>query len=168
VGRRRLQFYSSLIAAVLYAIWAGVSKTASSGGLMVLFTLSQFVLGGGPNITTFLMPVELFPTRVRGSAHGISAASGKCGAVLTAYAFGTVVDSIGLRGVLGLFSGIMALVALVTLLIPETKGKTLEEIESGVLYGDVVERQPSSAESSVMVTDENAKVVEARVQSVSV
>lgn len=36
---------------------------------------------------------------------------------------------------LGLFSGIMGLTALVTLLIPETKGKTLEDIESDTLYG---------------------------------
>lgn len=113
--------------------------TSSSAGLIILFTLSQLALTSGPNITTFLNPVELFPTRVRGSAHGISAASGKCGAVLTAFAFGSVVDSIGLRGALGLFSGIMFLVALVTLWIPETKGMSLEEIEGGALYGDSIE-----------------------------
>lgn len=92
----------------------------------------------GPNATTFLIPVEVFPTRVRGTAHGISAGAGKCGAVLTAFAFGSITDAIGLRGVFGLFSGIMALVAVVTLLIPETKGKTLEEIENGTLYGQEV------------------------------
>ena len=98
----------------------------------------------GPNATTFLIPVEVFPTRVRGTAHGISAAAGKCGAVLTAFAFGSVTDAIGLRGVLGLFSGIMALVAIVTLLIPETKGKTLEEIENGTLYGQNVALESST------------------------
>lgn len=121
---------------------------------MTIFTLSQFFLNLGPNDTTFLIPVEVFPTRVRGTAHGISAASGKCGAVLTAFAFGTITDKIGLDGVLGLFSGIMALVALVTLLIPETKGKTLEEIENDTLYGrsissseDFPEGSPKDVES---------------------
>lgn len=37
---------------------------------------------------------------------------------------------------MGLFSGIMALTAAVTLLIPETKGHSLAEIEKGVLYGE--------------------------------
>jgi PHS family inorganic phosphate transporter-like MFS transporter len=143
IGRRQLQFWSTIIAAILYAVWAGVSETASPGGLITLFTLSQFALGAGPNVTTFLFPVELFPTRVRGTAHGISAASGKIGAVLTSFAFGTLVQNLGLRGALGLFSGLMALVALLTLLIPETKGKSLEDIEADVLYGTKIEWQDS-------------------------
>lgn len=103
---------------------------------MVIFTLSQFLLTVGPNCTTFLIPAEVFPTRVRGTAHGISAAAGKCGAILTSFAFGTVEDAITLEGVLGLFSGVMLLTALVTLLIPEAKGITLEGIEKGALCGD--------------------------------
>lgn len=143
VGRRQLQFWSTIIAAILYAIWAGVSETASPGGLITLFTLSQFALGAGPNVTTFLLPVELFPTRVRGTAHGISAACGKVGAVLTSFAFGTLVQNLGLRGALGLFSGLMALIALITLLIPETKGKSLEDIENDILYRTKLEWQDS-------------------------
>lgn len=103
--------------------------------MTTIFTLSQLVLNLGPNVTTFLIPTEVFPTRVRGTAHGISAAAGKCGAVLTSFAFGTVEERIGLSGVLGLFSGVMALTAVVTLLIPETKGYTLEDIENEVLFG---------------------------------
>jgi len=135
VGRVRLQFCGCVLMAVIYAIWAGITKHTSTAGLMTIFAISQFVLNCTVNMTTFLLPVELFPTRVRASAHGIAAASGKAGAVLTAFAFGAVVDSIGLSGTLGLFSGIMALTACVTLLIPETRGKTLEDIESDVLYG---------------------------------
>jgi hypothetical protein len=59
-------------------------------------------------------------------------------AVLTAFAFGSMTDSIGLHGVLGLFSGIMALVAIVTLLIPETKGTSLEDIENEKLFGRII------------------------------
>lgn len=125
-----------MIVAILYAVWAGVTNHTSTGGLITLFTLSQLVLNSGPNATTFLIPTEVFPTRVRGTAHGIAAASGKLGAVVTAFAFGSLTDAIGLRGVLGLLSGIMALVALVTLLIPETKGLSLDEIERGVIYGE--------------------------------
>lgn len=102
---------------------------------MAVFTLSQLVLNSGPNCTTFLYPVEVFPTRVRGTAHGLAAASGKVGALLTSFAFGTAVDTIGLKGVLGLFSGIMALAALITLWIPETKGLSIDDIENEALYG---------------------------------
>jgi hypothetical protein len=38
-------------------------------------------------------------------------------------------------------SGVIFLTALLTLMILETKGKTLEEIESGVLYGETVDTQ---------------------------
>lgn len=136
IGRRMQQFLASAIVAVIYAVWAGVTNVTSTGGLIALFTLSQFFLNVGPNATTFLLPVEVFPTRVRGTAHGIAAASGKVGAVITAFAFGTITDRIGLQGVLALFSGIMALTATVTLLIPETKGKSIDEIEKDVLYGE--------------------------------
>ncbi|KAJ5671592.1 hypothetical protein N7507_000719 [Penicillium longicatenatum] len=139
IGRVRQQLYTCGTVCVLYAIWAGVSSPGahtSTGGLMAIFAISQFILTTGPNTTTFLIPAEVFPTRVRGTAHGISAAAGKCGAILTAFAFGTVEDAIGLSGVLGLFSGVMLLTTLVTFLIPETRNHTLEGIERDHLYGN--------------------------------
>lgn len=36
----------------------------------------------GPNTTTFIVPGESFPTRYRSTAHGISAGSGKLGAII--------------------------------------------------------------------------------------
>lgn len=101
---------------------------------MAIFALSQFVICMGPNCTTFLLPSEVFPTRVRGTAHGLSAACGKCGAIITAFAFGQVTNAIGLPGVLGLFSGIMGLAAAFTLLIPETRGMSHSDIEGGLHY----------------------------------
>ena len=115
---------------------------------MAIFTISQLILNSGPNVTTFLLPAEIFPTRVRGTAHGIAAATGKAGAVLTAFAFGTVTDAIGVAGVLGLFSGLMALCAALTLLIPEPKGSTLHDVETDVLYGAEPVSHDSSEEQS--------------------
>ncbi|OJJ52744.1 hypothetical protein ASPSYDRAFT_188503 [Aspergillus sydowii CBS 593.65] len=134
LGRTHQQFYSCMIVAILYAIWAGITNHTTVGGLMTVFTLSQLFLNMGPDCTTWLMPVEVFPTSVRATAHGISAAAGKCGAILTAFAFGTVTDRIGLPGVLGLFSGVMVLNALVTFLIPETRGMTIADIENEVHF----------------------------------
>ncbi|KAJ6442371.1 inorganic phosphate transporter (predicted) [Purpureocillium lavendulum] len=147
IGRVRQQFYPSVAVCILYAIWAGISAPSvhtSSGGLLAMFAVSQLMLCLGPNCTTFLLPSEVFPTRVRGTAHGISAAVGKSGAVLTAFAFGTITKRIGLAGVLGLFSGIMGLTAAVTLLIPEPKGKSLADIERGAHLG----HRPEAAAST--------------------
>jgi MFS family permease len=79
-----------------------------------------------------VLPAELFPTRYRSSAHGISAASGKLGAILAAFAFGPLADIGGpnasLPSLLGVFSICMLAGLLVTFWIPETAGRTLEEI----------------------------------------
>ena len=138
-GRKHQQFWCSLAVAVTYAIWAGITHHGNTAGMMALFTLSQLILNAGPNVTTFLLPAELFPTRVRSSAHGIAAASGKAGAVLTSFAFGKVEHAIGIQGVLGIFSGVLLLAALCTLLIPETRGATLDDLEFERIYNGLTE-----------------------------
>lgn len=63
---------------------------ASHGGrvaFVVLYCLANFFQNFGPNTTTFIVPGEAFPTRYRATAHGISAASGKLGAVVAQLAF---------------------------------------------------------------------------------
>lgn len=62
----------------------------SSGGramFVALYCLANFFQNFGPNTTTFIIPGEVFPTRYRATAHGISAASGKLGAVVVQLAF---------------------------------------------------------------------------------
>lgn len=46
----------------------------------------------GPNTTTFVIPGEIFPTRYRSTADGISAASGKLGAIVTQVGFSKLKD----------------------------------------------------------------------------
>ena len=53
----------------------------SSAGFVVVYGLTYFFANFGPNSTTFLMPTECFPTRIRTTAHGISAGTGKIGAI---------------------------------------------------------------------------------------
>ena len=45
-------------------------------------------------------PAEVFPTRFRASAHGMSAACGKAGAIISALAFNSLSDKIGTPSVL--------------------------------------------------------------------
>ncbi|KAK7214618.1 hypothetical protein V2G26_002621 [Clonostachys chloroleuca] len=132
--RRVQQAGSSLIIGVLYAVWAGVTDTAAIGGLLALFTVVQFLQNAGPNTTAFLLPIELFPTRVRGTSHGIVAAAGKLGAIITAFGFGNTQEAIGMKGVMGMFAGLSFFIVLLTGLVPETKGYSLEDVENDVIY----------------------------------
>jgi len=52
-----------------------------------IFSLMRCLDALGPGMVTFSMPAQVFPTRIRATAHGISAAAGKLGAVVGAAAF---------------------------------------------------------------------------------
>ncbi|KAI5397981.1 low affinity inorganic phosphate transporter 1 [Lathyrus oleraceus] len=97
-------------------------------GFVVLYSFTFFFANFGPNATTFVVPAEIFPARLRSTCHGISAAAGKAGAIVGAFGFLYAQNSIGLRFVLLLLGGANFLGMLFTLLLPESKGKSLEEI----------------------------------------
>jgi len=50
--------------------------------MVLLLGLMFFFVNCGPNLGTYIIPAEVFPTLVRARCHGISAACGKMGAVL--------------------------------------------------------------------------------------
>ncbi|CAN0886331.1 Low affinity inorganic phosphate transporter 1 [Linum grandiflorum] len=95
-------------------------------GFVVMYSLTFFFANFGPNATTFVVPAEIFPARVRSTCHGISAAAGKVGAMVGAFGFlylaQRVKNSLLVLGVVN-FLG-MAF----TFLVPESKGKSLEEM----------------------------------------
>ncbi|KAH0640088.1 hypothetical protein KY285_036674 [Solanum tuberosum] len=51
-------------------------------GFVVLYSLTFFFANFGPNATTFVVPAEIFPARLRSTCHGIPAACGKLGAMI--------------------------------------------------------------------------------------
>ncbi|EIE75694.1 hypothetical protein G6F46_006131 [Rhizopus delemar] len=139
-GRRPIQIMGFAITTVIFAILAGcyhILIERAMPAFIFLFTLAQLFQNFGANSTTFIIPGEVFPTKVRASAHGISAASGKAGAILASFAFNALVDVGGPKGahtflpeVLGIFAAVMFLGLIVTLLwIPESKGRDLDEFE---------------------------------------
>jgi hypothetical protein len=54
---------------------------------MFLYCSANFFQNFGPNVTTFVIPGEVFPTRYRATGHGISAACGKLGAIVAQIIF---------------------------------------------------------------------------------
>ncbi|KAI8991983.1 major facilitator superfamily domain-containing protein [Mycotypha africana] len=140
LGRRTIQIMGFTATTILFAIMAGcynILIEKSMPAFIFLFTLAQLFQNFGANATTFIIPGEVFPTKVRASAHGISAASGKAGAILASFAFNVLVDIGGAPGqhaflpqTLGIFAAVMFLGLIVTVLwVPESKGKDLEEFE---------------------------------------
>lgn len=65
---------------------------AATKGFVVLYCFANYFQNFGPNVTTFVIPGEIFPTRYRSTAHGISAASGKLGAIVAQVGFSQLVN----------------------------------------------------------------------------
>lgn len=124
LGRRPIQIGGFVLTAIFFAIIAGAYDAIGVSGRFACFVFAQLFFNFGPNATTFIVPAELFPSRVRGLAHGVSAASGKCGAILSGILFNYLSDPtrLGTAKVLWIFFAFNMAGAVVSLLVPETKG----------------------------------------------
>lgn len=124
--------------AIPYDHW---TKKGNHIGFVAMYSLTFFFANFGPNSTTFVVPAEIFPARLRATCHGISAASGKLGAIVGAFGFLYLAQSpdkakadagypagIGMKKSLIVLGVINCLGLLFTFLVPESKGKSLEEI----------------------------------------
>jgi PHS family inorganic phosphate transporter-like MFS transporter len=91
-GRKPIQLMGFIILTVTFIVmgFAFDKLTSSAAGtkaFVFLYCLTNFFQNFGPNTTTFVVPGEAFPTRYRSTAHGISAASGKLGAIVSQVGF---------------------------------------------------------------------------------
>ncbi|KAK8080664.1 phosphate:H+ symporter [Apiospora hydei] len=139
LGRKTIQMGGFIILTILFVVMGfgyNYIMAHSQNGLLAIYVLAQFFFNFGPNATTFIVPGEVFPTRYRSTAHGISAASGKIGSIIGQGAISTLKsrgatpenDSPWLDHVLQIYALFMLLGCFTTLCIPETKRKTLEEL----------------------------------------
>ncbi|RMZ78463.1 hypothetical protein DV737_g3908, partial [Chaetothyriales sp. CBS 132003] len=141
VGRKPIQLMGFSLLTIFFIIIGFAYHKLSEGGLLALYVLCQLFFNFGPNATTFIVPGECFPTRYRSTSHGISAASGKVGAIIAQTVFGplrtkgTVTKTNTapwLNHIMQIFALFMLCGCFTTLLIPETKRKTLEELAGEV------------------------------------
>jgi len=140
IGRKPIQFGGFAILTVIFCVIGFAYNVLSNSGLLALFVLAQFFFNFGPNATTFIIPGEVFPTRYRSTSHGLSAASGKVGAIIAQVVFGPLrvqgaapgakgkAASPWLNHVIEIFALFMLCGVFTTLLLPETKRRTLEEL----------------------------------------
>jgi MFS transporter, PHS family, inorganic phosphate transporter len=140
IGRRPIQligFVMTTIFLFIGGMWFHHLRKRAAP-FFIVFTFLQFFFNFGANATTFIIPAEVFPSRVRTSAYGVSAACGKCGAILASLGFVTWADHIGTGAVLLIFSAVSLLGIPFALLIPETKGRDADVIDRDELLVDAV------------------------------
>ncbi|KAG8885763.1 Inorganic phosphate transporter pho84 [Tulasnella sp. 332] len=140
IGRKPIQLMGFGFLGVIFLIMGfGYNSIVASNhhiAFAFLYALANLFQNFGPNTTTFIIPGEVFPTRYRATAHGISAASGKLGAVLAQVMFtlllgqadGEDVENKQVKTILVILGFIMLTGIGSTMLLPETKGRTLEDL----------------------------------------
>jgi MFS family permease len=132
IGRKRIQWQGFAIMALGYGIIMVVPGIVKIPVLfLVIYGITYFFIEFGPNETTFVYPSEIFPTSIRGTADGISAAGGKVGAFVAALLMPTVVKDLGLADAMGILAVVSLLgVGLTLWALPEPMGKSLEDASS--------------------------------------
>ena len=96
-GRKPIQLMGFTVLTILFCCMGFgydklIATDSSKKAFVFLYCLANFFQNFGPNTTTFIVPGEAFPTRYRSTAHGISAASGKLGAIVAQVGFGKLVN----------------------------------------------------------------------------
>ncbi|CED85180.1 phosphate transporter [Phaffia rhodozyma] len=138
-GRKPIQLMGFVLLTIIFCIlgfgYDALLKTASGSKAFIFFyCMANFFQNFGPNTTTFVIPGEAFPTRYRATSHGISAASGKLGAIVAQVGFSRLKDIGGtgkfVKHIMELFAFFMLTGIFSTLLIPETMGRSLEDISN--------------------------------------
>jgi sugar porter (SP) family MFS transporter len=125
------------------------ATSTTVGGIVTVLALvvfiASFAFSMGPIVWTIIS--EIYPNRVRGRAIAVATAVNWFSAFIVAQFFLSVVDAIGESTTFFLFSGFCVVTyVFVWRLVPETKGRSLEEIqERWIMKGDrMLEEEPAT------------------------
>jgi MFS transporter, PHS family, inorganic phosphate transporter len=134
IGHRKLQLIGFAMMALCFLVIGAVpGLTTTVAPFLLVYGISYFFTEFGPNMTTFVLPSELYPVTMRTTGHGISAGVGKLGAFIGVFLFPLLQTSLGLRGTLLLTAGASVLGLALTLVLPEPAGRSLDDISAGTL-----------------------------------
>jgi len=133
VGRKPLLLFASGgMALALGALVVALQLHAPGPlllGLIMLY-VACFAVGLGPGV--WVVITEIFPNAVRGRAASLATVALWIACTLISFTFLSLVKAAGLAGAFGLYAVLSAFTfAFVWRAVPETKGRTLEEIERG-------------------------------------
>ncbi len=135
IGRKQLQTWGFIGAAALLGLFAGLHDEAMAIPAfgMLLFGLYSLLITAGPSTVAGagILGVELSPTRIRTIGQSVTVVGGRIGASIAAFLFPVLFGLIGETGVIWLLAGVSIVGAICTmLLIPETAGRSLEDINA--------------------------------------
>ncbi|KAK4998527.1 hypothetical protein LTR66_002273 [Elasticomyces elasticus] len=129
-GRKWMMIVGFLLDFILFVVPAfnyyHYSHVSAVKAFQAMYFLSSFFNQFGPNSVTFIAAAEVFPTPIRATAHGFSAAVGKLGA-LTAAILYNYIDTQTKFYIVPWFGLVGAL--LTWLFLPDTTGLDLKEQE---------------------------------------
>jgi MFS family permease len=130
LGRKTIQVMGFSVMALTFGLLAIIPNVEKlTYPFLLIYGLSYFFTEFGPNSTTFVYPSEIFPVRVRTTGHGLAAAMGKVGGFVGVFTFPFFMHWHGLPAAEGAAAIVSVVGMLVTIfLLPETKGKSLEEL----------------------------------------
>lgn len=116
VNPRYVQMQGFLAMAIVYGIIGVYFDQLSNMRylLIVLYGSTFFFANFGPNATTFMLPSIIYSPKCRSTLNGLSAASGKAGALIGASFFEPMADSIGDKFVMLICAGLSIIGFLLT------------------------------------------------------
>jgi len=141
VGRKVLMLIGTLGISITHLL-IGLSFHYEQSGLivvvLVLIAIALYAMTLAPIVWVLLS--ELFPNRVRGFAMGMSVVSLWVGYLILTYTFPVMREHIGIAKTFWVYSAFLFIAFIVLLFsLPETKGKSLEQIER-----DILSKHPSN------------------------
>ncbi|SDG70703.1 sugar porter family MFS transporter [Winogradskyella thalassocola] len=130
-GRRKLMLFGSIGLGVVYAILGGAYYMQFTGWpvlLLVIIAIAIYSMSLAP--ITWVVLSEIFPNRLRGVAMSIATFSLWIASFILTFTFPILNDALGASGTFWVYSFIcIAGFLFIKNRLPETKGKSLEEIE---------------------------------------
>ncbi len=135
LGRRLLMIVGSLGISITHFL-IGLSFNYDYGGvvvvLLVMLAIAIYATTLAPIMWVLLS--EIFPNRVRGAALGISVVTLWVGYLILTYTFPVMREQLGVAKTFWTYSAFLFIAFIVIYLaVPETKGKTLEQIERDII-----------------------------------
>src|ERR1700733_10394360 len=135
IGRKQLQFWGFIGAAVMLALfaWRRDEAMAAPAFGMLLFGLYSLLITAGPSTVAGagILGVELSPTRIRTIGQSVTVVGGRIGASIAAFLFPLLFGILGETGVIYLLAAVSIVGAVCTMLvIPETAQRSLEDINA--------------------------------------
>ncbi len=131
LGRRSLMLFGCAALAILYALLGAFYHFHSHGVhmlVLVIAAIACYAMSLGP--VTWVVISEIFPNQVRGAASSVAVTALWIACFVLTYTFPLLNGSVGPAITFWIYAGIcIAGFAFISVRLPETKGRTLEEIE---------------------------------------